>query len=175
MLSRRGWTIETLLEHVNTRFEERDVRHQQRYDAQMHEIELNIFAQRSAVDAALAAANLANTKAESATELRFQSVNEFRQTLSDQAAQFITRGEAELSIERNTERIQEVQRRVQDVAMKDDVISALKSFSERLDSLNERVTRGEGKGSGLAAGWGYIVAFGGLIAAVVAIYANLHG
>lgn len=34
-------------------------------------------------------------KAETATERRFEGVNEFRQTLSDQASRFITRGEFE--------------------------------------------------------------------------------
>ncbi len=38
-------------------------------------------------------ANMAIAKAESATEKRFEGVNEFRAQLSDQAARFITRDE----------------------------------------------------------------------------------
>lgn len=44
-------------------------------------------------NAALQAAKEAVTKAEMATERRFESVNEFRQTLSDQAGTFISRTE----------------------------------------------------------------------------------
>jgi hypothetical protein len=47
--------------------------------------------QDKAVRAALEAAKEANGKAERATELRFESVNEFRKTLGDQAGNFITR------------------------------------------------------------------------------------
>jgi hypothetical protein len=67
-----GWTVETLKEH---------------YD--------RVFAQQEkAVEAALAAAEKAVSKAEDAAEKRFESVNEFRQTLSDQTATFLTRKEA---------------------------------------------------------------------------------
>ena len=62
--------------------DERDLRYQQRFDAQT-----------LAIKDALLAAEKAVTKAEVATERRFEGVNEFRQTLSDQAAKFITRTE----------------------------------------------------------------------------------
>jgi len=42
---------------------------------------------------ALNSAEKAVTKAETATEKRFESVNEFRLTLSDQTKTFVTRGE----------------------------------------------------------------------------------
>jgi hypothetical protein len=45
------------------------------------------------VSAALAAADKAVNKAESATEKRFEGVNEFRETLRDQAAQLLSRPE----------------------------------------------------------------------------------
>lgn len=57
-----------------------DKRYQQRFEAQT-----------KAIDAALLAAKEAVTKAETATEKRFESVNEFRQTLSDQAGTFVSR------------------------------------------------------------------------------------
>jgi hypothetical protein len=50
----------------------------------------------TAVNAALQAAEKAVTKAEAASEKRFESVNEFRNTLSDQARTFIPRAEADL-------------------------------------------------------------------------------
>lgn len=56
-------------------------------------------------DSALAAADKATLKAEIATEKRFESVNEFRSTLSDQAAKFIIRSEFELVVNRLEEDI----------------------------------------------------------------------
>jgi lysozyme family protein len=50
-------------------------------------------AQSQANKIALEAAEKAVLKAEAASDRRFEGVNEFRQTLSDQAATFITRNE----------------------------------------------------------------------------------
>ncbi len=68
---------------LNLIVNERDRQYGQRFDAQ-----------EKAVAAALAAAKEAVVKAETAAEKRFDSVNEFRNTLKDQAGTFITRGEA---------------------------------------------------------------------------------
>ena len=50
-------------------------------------------AMREAVASALASADKALVKAETASEKRFESVNEFRQTLSDQATTLLPRSE----------------------------------------------------------------------------------
>jgi C4-dicarboxylate-specific signal transduction histidine kinase len=128
--------MDTLLYHFVTLIAERDVRYQQRFDAQT-----------KAIEAALLAAKEAVVKAELATEKRFESVNEFRQTLSDQAAQFMTRGESEAATGRNTERIQE---------------------------LTDRVNRREGHGAGLNAGWVYLIAAVGVIGTVIAAVLSLR-
>lgn len=70
------WTVDTLKAHHDQRFADQD----------------------KAVTAALQAAKEATTKAERAAERRFESVNEFRQQLSDQAAHFMPRAEAEQRI-----------------------------------------------------------------------------
>ncbi len=54
-----------------------------------------VAAQDRANTIALQAAEKAVLKAETASEKRFEGVNEFRQTLSDQAANFVTRKEVE--------------------------------------------------------------------------------
>jgi flagellar biogenesis protein FliO len=82
-----GWTVETLRSMLIKMNEERDLRYQQRFQGQL-----------DAVMAALAAAKEAVNKAETANEKRFESVNEFRSTLSDQAAQFLTRSEHSLVV-----------------------------------------------------------------------------
>lgn len=66
-----GWTVDTLKEHMTQRFADQD----------------------KAVQAALLAAKEAVLKAEVASEKRFESVNEFRQQLSDQTNTFLTRNE----------------------------------------------------------------------------------
>lgn len=79
-----GWTLETLKEHFQALMTQADRRNQQRFEGQ-----------EKAVSAALQAAKEAVIKAEAAAEKRFDSVNEFRQQLSDQAASFMPRREAE--------------------------------------------------------------------------------
>jgi hypothetical protein len=65
------WTLLALKEYIEQRFNDQGV----------------------AINAALSAAERAVNKAESATEKRFEGVNEFRKTLSDQAMTFLTKGE----------------------------------------------------------------------------------
>jgi len=72
----------SLREHIETLLAEKDLRYQQRFDAN-----------GAAISAALLAAEKAVTKAEAATERRFEAVNEFRGTLSDQAKAFVQRVE----------------------------------------------------------------------------------
>lgn len=187
-----GWTIETLLEYVNARITDMELRNQQRFDAQVNAgvqrnadmelrqqqrfeaqtraIEAAITAQRAAIDAALVSADRATAKAEAANERRFESVNEFRQTLSDQAAHFITRTEVEAATARNTERIQELAVVVRGLATKAEVINAYERMESRLQQVEKAATLREGKGSGLTAGWGYIATAVAIIASVIATY-----
>lgn len=78
------WSLDTLREHLQALMVEADKRNQQRFEAQ-----------EKAVTAALQAQKEAVIKAETAAERRFESVNEFRQQLSDQAVTFMPRREAE--------------------------------------------------------------------------------
>jgi len=63
------WTVDTLKEYFDAILVEKD----------------------KAITAALAAADRAAAKVETATTSRFDTVNEFRQTLTDQQATFVTR------------------------------------------------------------------------------------
>jgi hypothetical protein len=64
--------------------------------------------QSKAVDAALAAAEKAVLKAENAADKRFESVNEFRKTLSDQTSTFATKAEADIRFKGLEEKINAV-------------------------------------------------------------------
>jgi hypothetical protein len=90
-------TLKTELNGLDVRFrllmDEVEKRNAQRFDAQQEAVGVAMVGQEKAVLAAMAAAEKAVTKAEIASEKRFESVNEFRKTLSDQTANFITRTE----------------------------------------------------------------------------------
>ncbi len=62
---------------------------------------------------ALAAADKAVTKAEIATEKRFEGVNEFRQTLADQAARLMPREEAQSKLENIMKEMSTLDREIQ--------------------------------------------------------------
>lgn len=123
-------------EHLKALIDERDRRYEQRF-----------VDQATAVSAALASAEKAVTKAEEASNKRFDAVNEFRGQLSDQASQFMTRAEGGALIDRNTKDIQE---------------------------LKDRVNTSQGRGTGIQAGWGYLIGAVGLIGGLVGLYASLH-
>jgi hypothetical protein len=77
----------------------------QRFEDQKIAVAAALAAAEKAVIAALAAQDKAVSKAELAAERRFDSVNEFRAQLSDQAATFMSRAEALLQINANAEKI----------------------------------------------------------------------
>ena len=99
-------------------------------------------AQKEAVAAALAAADRAVAKAESAAERRFEAQNEFRGTLSDQARMLMPRAEAE---------------------------QALKTINDKIEVLSSRVNSREDRGQGRGDVWGFIVGAAGFAAAVIGI------
>jgi hypothetical protein len=136
-----GWTVDTLRQHVAEKMSaqnaawhrliaEMDLRYQQRYDAQQKALEAALLAQEKAVQTALISAEKAVTKAETAAEKRFESVNEFRSTLADQAAGLMPRSEAETRIAAATEKIVEL--------------------GERINEVTRRLDRGEGRSGGHA-------------------------
>jgi predicted nucleic acid-binding Zn-ribbon protein len=80
-----GWTVDTLrtavmqeLANLRTLIDERDVRYQQRYDASQKALDAALLAADRAVRAALQAANEAVAKTESASDKRFELLNELR-------------------------------------------------------------------------------------------------
>jgi hypothetical protein len=96
-----GWTLDTLETHLSAKLsslektsDEREERNKERFTAA-----------KETIAVAMTAADKAIVKAETATEKRFDSVNEFRQTLSDQAAQFMPRTEYRISHEALSEKV----------------------------------------------------------------------
>lgn len=176
------WTIDSLHEKVNDlsaaydrRMDERlealtallseaDRRYEQRFIAQENAVGLALsrvdkefhehLAQvRAETHAALEAADKAISKSEAATEKRFESVNEFRAQLADQAQRFIPRIEAEQRMVQNAEKIDALDTRHQ----------------KDVGAINSRLDLTTGRTNGIAAGWGAIVAAVGVVGAVIAI------
>ena len=126
-------TTRELLSIVN----ERSLANNQRFDAQ-----------EKAVVAALAAAKEAVTKAESAAEKRFDSVNEFRASLKDQQATFITRNEVDIRF---------------------------KSLDDKITANNQQITQLVARAEGAAQLWGAITVVIGLIVAGMMLFIALRG
>lgn len=97
---RRGVSLK---EHLEALLAEKDKRDQQRFAAQGEALTAALLSQEQAVQTAMIAAEKAVTKAETANEKRFESVNEFRQTLSDQTASFPSRVELHALAQRVTD------------------------------------------------------------------------
>jgi len=83
-----------------------------RFESQERATTTALAAQEKAVAAALAAADRATTKAEAAADSRFQAVNEFRGTLTDQAQTFLPRAEFDTSKQGMVDKIDSLQRMV---------------------------------------------------------------
>ncbi|MFG1882433.1 hypothetical protein [Micromonospora sp. NPDC049102] len=133
---------EDLYHTVEWRMEQRIDALERLIDAKLANITTKIDAQAAQVGLALSSADKAVTKAEAATEKRFESVNEFRQTLSDQTKTFIARVEFEV--------------------VRDSHARQIADLASRLDKL-------EGKGVGLNAGWVYLVGGLTVVATVVGL------
>lgn len=121
----------TLREYVDTRF-----------DAQDRAVASALAAQEKTVAAALASADRAVSKAELASDKRFEGVNEFRQSLADQARLLMPRLEAE---------------------------QIVKGLTEKLDALTARLNTRDDQGKGAGNLWGYIVGAVGLVATIAAL------
>jgi hypothetical protein len=80
-------------DYIDRFLEERDRRYTERFEAQNAALNAAFLAADKAVQAALLAAEKAVIKAEVAAERRFESVNEFRGQLADQAKTFLPRQE----------------------------------------------------------------------------------
>lgn len=131
------WTVDTLHEHILSLLVERD-----------RAVQAALAAAEKAVQAALLAADRAVAKAENAAERRFESVNEFRSTLSDQASQFVTRQEHQV---------------------------ALDALSEKVDDLRNRERTQSGHASGVTDGWKLLVGAVALVATLITIFLTVRG
>lgn len=94
-------------------------------------VDVRIDALDKAVITALNAADRAVLKSEVASDKRFDSVNEFRESLNDQNRTLMPRAEAE---------------------------QAMRGMAEKIDELTKRIAANEDRARGLGQGWSILVA-----------------
>jgi len=137
-----GWTVDTLRAHMAALMAEKDLRDQQRFDAQQLALRDALTAQEKAVNAALTAAEQAVQKAEGAAEKRFDAVNEFRGQLADQARDFQPRKESQVLFDSLGEKISDLSKRLTDVTLSVERINAnnLGASGERNEGRNHANT-----------------------------------
>jgi hypothetical protein len=129
-----GWTVDTLKEHFDQRFRDQE-----------KSVEAAVAASDKATSVAMTAEQRAVAKAEAASEKRFESVNEFRQTLTDQATTFMPRAEAHVTNN---------------------------ALAEKVDILAAKLDKLEGRSTGV--GWvGALVAGGVAVLGTIIVIANL--
>lgn len=129
------WTVKTLKTYFERRLED-----------QQKAVDAALVAAKEAVAAALAAAEKAVLKAESAADRRFEAVNEFRGTLSDQATRFPQRIEVD---------------------------QQFLALSNKLAQVDTRLTTVESYAAGQGGSWNKLTQVVALLAAGLAMYFSL--
>lgn len=133
-------------EMIRLLMSERDRRVDERINALEQLMTAAIQSQKEAVAIAMAAADRAVNKAEGAAERRFESINEFRAALADQAGHFMTRSEMD---------------------------ARLSGVSDRLNLNANRIERIDGRTQGVSAAMAAGIAIVSILVAVSAVFVQL--
>lgn len=158
----KQWTVETALDHVLALLASVDLRYEQRFQASEKALDLGFSSQKSAIDAAfaaqkdainaaLASADRAVSKAELATEKRFESVNEFRGTLDQQQRTLIPRSEV--------------------AVIKDGIDEKISQLTKQIDELKSSRALQFHERQGIKEGWGLAAAAVGFVLLVLGVIA----
>ena len=140
-------------EFILSIIEKNDRRYEQRFNDTKIAVDAALIAADKTVAAALAGQKEAVTKAEVAAEKRFESVNEFRSTLSDQQRNLMPRVEVEIIMKSITDKIENLSKLV----------------DTRADANEKRIITLESKGNGIGQGMGYVALLIGVVATVTGI------
>lgn len=147
----------------------------ERYATQTKALDAALVAAEKAVQAALDAAKEAVGKAELASDKRFESVNEFRAQLADQARTFMGRDESISRHERTTEMITAQSARYETEArlLRERFEQEVKNLRDRhevdMAVVNSRLDLGQGRATGTDKTIAWIFAAAGFVGTVIAI------
>lgn len=119
-----------------------DKRYEQRFSDTKIAVDAALIAADKAVAAALAGQKEAVTKAEVAAEKRFESVNEFRKTLSDQQQTLMLKREADIKFD---------------------------TLEKQMNIIIGRQDKAEGRGIGVGQMLGYVLGAIGIVSGLLAL------
>jgi len=134
-----GWTIDTVLTHVVALLNAYDEKNNARFESMQQSTNQSL---RSAEQAVL--------KAETAAERRFESVNEFRNTLSDQQRNLMPRSEVAVVAG----------------ALTDKIAGLEAALSAKVNALEKQFDALQAERRGIQGGWGYAVGIVGFVLAI---------
>lgn len=165
-----------LKDAIAQRFIDSALLYDERYRTQKEGVREALVAQDKLVAAALVAQDKAITKAEVASEKRFDAVNEFRATLSDQTKTFMPRAETDSRLASMSEKIDALKETMLTTAGRDQGMNwptALRELNDKVDSLKASRSESTGKSMGVSQLWGVLLGAVGLISILVSLYLNL--
>ena len=117
-------------------------------DSQAEKVKLALDASNTAITKQEIVTERALNKQETATEKRFESVNEFRGQLSDLINRLLPRSEAEAIIAGVTARIRELADSAGTAISRQEAVALADRNSERIQELTDRINRAEGANAG---------------------------
>jgi hypothetical protein len=150
-------------ESLRTSLAEQNLREQQRFDAKQQALRDALLNVTQSNAAALVAAEKAVTKAEVASEKRFDGVNEFRQALSDQTKSFVNDSVFQARTKAIDDKIDILLTAMNQQAGRgnNEQIAALQA---QITALLGTVNQGQGRGIGQAQIISYVLGAAGLVA-----------
>lgn len=172
--------LKDLIARVEQRITDAETRNTELFRLQSESVDVAIsFREKSvndamtasakAIEAAMLSSEKAVLKAESATDTRFNSVNEFRQSLNDVIVRLIPRAEAEERFKALTDKVEAASK-----AMGDRLDALAKNLSDKMDSLTVRIAMSEGTGVGKKENWTFIFGAMGMLLGVVGILSFIN-
>lgn len=127
--------LETRVAVLETVITERDALFRSMLEATAHRFSASSIATSEAL-----------SKAEAATDKRFEAVNAFRAALNDQSAKNLTRVEAD---------------------------ARFQALGDKLEVMQARLDKAEGSNAGMRNGWGLLIGAIALVATVLTIYGSI--
>jgi hypothetical protein len=159
-------SLQIYLERI---IEEHDRIYTLRFDDAQRAVNAALAAQQKSTADAFTASEKAIIKAEVATEKRFESVNEFRATLSDLQLTYMSRLEATALFKAIDEKlvVMQTNNEARLEVLRMNIEKNSESINKDVSGLRESRSESSGKTAGANALWGYLIAIAAIVMAVV--------
>jgi chromosome segregation ATPase len=155
------WTLSAVRKHLQALLRAKEEKDQARFSAL-----------EKSMTAALHAAEQATLKAEQAAEKRLDSVNEFRNTLSDQQRNLMPRSEVAVVAGALSDKIQALESALHsrtsalESSLANRIGASAAAFESRLNALEKQLDTLSAERAGIKGGWGYAVGLIGFLLAL---------